>query len=87
MQVQFGNKTFVKTKFDGLDGKVVVAFTSEDEKVMSRATSAHVSFELKAEASEHQEVADMIHTMGQLIDATWQEHQRLKKGASSKIIR
>jgi hypothetical protein len=85
MQFEYGKKTFTRTKFDGLDGKTTVALTNEDDTIAAKATSAGVRFELRAECTERQDVVDLIHAFGNLMDHIWDEHKRLRQGALNKL--
>jgi hypothetical protein len=78
MQVKLGTRTFTRSKFDGLDGNTTVGFESDDGRVSSRATKAHVKFKVEVEAEDYQGLKDVVSTFGELIDATWKEHLALK---------
>lgn len=85
MRVKMGELEFTKCKFSSLDGKTVVTYKTDDDKVQSRADSLGVSFTLNMSATNHEGVAAIVHTFGKLLDATYQEHVMLKPKFSQTV--
>lgn len=67
-------KTFIRTKFDSLDGKTIVAFTTDDDAFQLRSNKSELI--LKGELSIDSE-AD-LQAFAKLMADAWTEHRRLK---------
>lgn len=79
--MQVGNQKFVKTKYDALDGKVIVAYTTEDSAFTIKASRAGVSFQGEL----------MIEDMGglqqfaKLMSDAWTDHRKLVPKLSTTL--
>lgn len=65
---------FIRTKFDSLDGKTVVAFTTPDDSFSIKADKASLRIEGKLVFESAEDVQEYFHKMG----AAWTEHLKLK---------
>lgn len=72
---------FLRTKFDSLDGKTVVALTSEDDKFQLKASRSGVMINGELEIEGMQE----LDQFAKLLSDAWKEHLRLKPKLQSSL--
>lgn len=72
--MQVGDSKFVKTKFDSLDGKTVVAETTEDNGFSIKADRSGVTLDGRFTLTSMAELQEFA----KLVSAQWAEHTRLK---------
>ncbi len=72
---------FIKSKFDGLDGKTKVVFAQEDGDFKVVCDSSCMKFEGKADFSIQTQV--QLSGLAELIGNAWEEHSKL----APKIVR
>lgn len=74
MEIKVAGKLFTRTKFEGLDGKVIVAFTAEDDSFSLQASKMGV--EIKGTFLVDGEPE--LQQFAKLMSDAWSEHRRLK---------
>lgn len=79
--MQVGNQKFVKTKFDALDGKTVVAYTTEDSAFAIKASKAGVSFQGELTIEDQSE----LQQFAKLLSDAWTDHRKLVPKLSTTL--
>jgi hypothetical protein len=85
MMEKIGEKNFIRTKFDGLDGRTTVSLVSEDDSMQAKCTSAGMEFKIVANSRE--DMLEIVKTVGHLFDATYKDFSALSNCAKAKLIR
>lgn len=85
MQVQFGDRTFIKTKYDGLDGNTTVAFKREDDKVEGRAKKTGVILKVDIEAFTYQQLRSELASVLALCEQLAKEHEKMRPKLTTSL--
>lgn len=79
--MQIGKQKFVKTKYDSLDGKVIVAYTTEDSAFSMKASRAGVTFQGELTLESQAELQEFA----KLLSDVWTDHRKLVPKLSSTL--
>lgn len=71
--MRLGETEFTKTKFEGLDGKVVVSYVSGDSSQEIRATRQGLEVRGVRVTTEQE-----LDQLAKMVSEAWGEHRRLK---------
>lgn len=74
-------KKFVKTKFESLDGKLIVAHTAEDDSLQLRSDKIGMTIKGEMTFESQEELQEFFHLMG----ASWAEHLKMKQAVLKSL--
>lgn len=83
MIFKVGDVSYVKTKFNGIDGKTKVGWAEDGSDFEVRADQSGVYFQGKMKTPISGMV--MLQDFAQLVTEAWKEHDRLRPKITTKV--